>query len=141
VIPTRQKDRRLPQREIGFIFQRYQLIPKYSVLQTLLCAFAARGIAQGGGEAEHGKDELWAFERLAHKPSELSGGQQQAGNRPRAGGNPAILLADEHTGALDSSTGKEVLQLFTSSTDGQTHFHVYPRPECCGLRQAGCKDY
>ncbi len=101
--------------EIGFIFQKYHLIPTYSVMQNIIMPLLIRG--KGHGQAEEECQDtiemLGLDKRLKHKPSELSGGQQQRVAIARAlVGNPAILLADEPTGALDTNTGKEVLGLF-----------------------------
>ena len=102
-------------REIGFIFQKYQLIPKYTVLQNIAMPLLVRGMEHH--QAEQACLEtirmLGLGERMSHKPSELSGGQQQRVAIARAlVGKPAILLADEPTGALDRNTGLEVLELF-----------------------------
>ncbi len=101
--------------KIGFIFQKYQLIPKYTVLQNICMPILIRGKSRR--EAEEACAEtirlLGLGERTRHKPSELSGGQQQRVAIARAlVGRPSILLADEPTGALDSTTGREVLELF-----------------------------
>ena len=102
-------------RKIGFIFQKYQLIPRYSVLQNIAMPILIRGQTRKEAEAQCMETIrlLGLSERLGHKPSELSGGQQQRVAIARAlVGQPSILLADEPTGALDSATGREVLQLF-----------------------------
>ena len=101
--------------KIGFIFQKYQLIPRYTVLQNIWMPVLIRGSSRR--EAEEQCMEtirlLGLGERVTHKPSELSGGQQQRVAIARAlVGRPSILLADEPTGALDSATGREVLELF-----------------------------
>lgn len=111
---------RIRNQHIGFIFQRYQLIPKYDVLQNTIMPLLIRGVSHK--EAVQTATEkltlLGMGERLHHKPSELSGGQQQRVSIARAlVGNPAILLADEPTGALDSKTGQDVLQLFQELND------------------------
>jgi putative ABC transport system ATP-binding protein len=101
--------------EIGFIFQKYHLIPTYTVMQNIIMPLLVRGKNHFEAEEEC-KDTIEMLgldKRLKHKPSELSGGQQQRVAIARAlVGNPAILLADEPTGALDTTTGKEVLSLF-----------------------------
>lgn len=94
---------RIRNQHIGFIFQRYQLIPKYDVLQNTIMPLLIRGVSHK--EAVQTATEkltlLGMGERLHHKPSELSGGQQQRVSIARAlVGNPAILLADEPTGAV-----------------------------------------
>lgn len=102
-------------REIGFIFQNYQLIPTYNVLQNIIMPLVIRGM--GHKEAEEKCMEtirlLGIDHRMGHKPSELSGGQKQRVSIARAlVGEPALLLADEPTGALDTASGQEVLKLF-----------------------------
>ena len=101
--------------EIGFIFQKYQLIPKYDVLLNTILPLLIRGVPrQEAIRLATEKLTLLGMEkRLRHKPSELSVGQQQRVSIARAlVGSPAILLADEPTGALDSKTGADVLALF-----------------------------
>ena len=102
-------------RYIGFIFQKYHLIQKYSVLRNVMMPLLLRGASAGEAEeaAREQLDRLGMSDRIYHKPNELSGGQQQRVAIARAlVGKPAILLADEPTGALDSATGREVLKLF-----------------------------
>ncbi|MBR2008996.1 MAG: ABC transporter ATP-binding protein [Peptococcaceae bacterium] len=111
---------RLRNQHIGFIFQKYQLIPKYDVIQNVILPLLIRGVPRKEAvEIAREKLQLLGMgERLHHKPSELSGGQQQRVSIARAlVGNPAILLADEPTGALDSKTGQDVLRLFQELND------------------------
>ena len=98
---------------IGFIFQQYNLIPKLSVLENVELPLIYRGMSP----KERHERALNALERVGLKdrakkmPSQLSGGQQQRVSIARAlAGDPSLMLADEPTGALDSKTGKEVLE-------------------------------
>ena len=111
---------RIRNRYIGFIFQKYQLIPKYDVLQNTMMPLLIRGVPrkEASEQATEQLRLLGMENRLHHKPNELSGGQQQRVSIARAlVGQPAILLADEPTGALDSKTGQDVLQLFQQLND------------------------
>ena len=101
--------------EIGFIFQNYQLIPTYNIMQNIVMPLLMRGMSYKDAEKECMEivQLLGLEDRLKHRPSELSGGQKQRVSIARAlVGQPAILLADEPTGALDQSSGKDVLKLF-----------------------------
>lgn len=107
-------------KEIGFIFQNYQLIPTYNILQNIIMPLVVRGMSSKDAE-EKCMDTIRMLgidHRLGHKPSELSGGQKQRASIARAlVGEPAILLADEPTGALDSNSGADVLKLFQKLND------------------------
>ena len=101
--------------KIGFIFQKYHLIPKYSVLQNVMMPLLIRGTDRKSAQdrAEKILEMVGLQQRKTHKPNELSGGQQQRVAIARALiTHPAVLLADEPTGALDSKTGQEILALF-----------------------------
>ena len=101
--------------KIGFIFQNYQLIPTYNVMQNIIMPLLMRGMTHEEAEEKcRNTIQLLGLDhRIGHKPSELSGGQKQRVSIARAlVGQPAILLADEPTGALDQTSGKDVLKLF-----------------------------
>lgn len=107
---------RLRNHEIGFIFQNYHLIPTYTVMQNIIMPLLMRGADRKTAEKDCGEviSMLGLSDRLRHKPSELSGGQRQRVAIARAlCSKPTLLLADEPTGALDQSSGTEVLRLFT----------------------------
>lgn len=106
--------------EIGFIFQNYQLIPTYNVVQNICMPLLMRGMTyhEAKKECTETIKLLGLSHRTDHRPNELSGGQKQRVSIARAlVGKPAILLADEPTGALDSQSGKEVLKLFKQLND------------------------
>ncbi len=106
--------------KIGFIFQKYHLIPTYNVLQNIVMPLLMRGMSLKDAKNESMEiiEMLGLKERMKHRPNELSGGQQQRVAIARAlVGQPAILLADEPTGALDKSSGTEVLKLFQKLND------------------------
>lgn len=101
--------------KIGFIFQNYQLISTYNVMQNIVMPLLMRGMSYKEAEEQCLETVrlLGLDNRIVHRPSELSGGQKQRVSIARAlVGKPAILLADEPTGALDQSSGKDVLKLF-----------------------------
>ena len=106
--------------KIGFIFQKYHLIPTYNVLQNIVMPLLMRGMSLEEAK-EASKDiiqMLGLTDRINHKPNELSGGQQQRVAIARAlVGQPALLLADAPTGALDQNSGAEVLKLFKKLHD------------------------
>ncbi len=111
---------RIRNEEIGFVFQKYHLIQTYNVLQNIVMPLLLRGMSLREAEEESLDtiEMLGLSDRIRHKPKELSGGQQQRVAIARAlVGKPAILLADEPTGALDQSSGKEVLKLFRNLND------------------------
>ncbi len=105
---------RLRSREIGFIFQSYNLLPRMSALENVAAPLIYQGMGRRDREARAraALERLGLGDRLAHEPTELSGGEQQRVAIARAlVTEPAILLADEPTGNLDSASGAEVIEL------------------------------
>ena len=109
---------------LGFIFQQYNLLPKLNLLENVEVPL----MYAGGSKRERKKRAKEALEsvglgdKLKNLPSQLSGGQQQRVSIARAlVGKPSVILADEPTGALDSNTGREVLELLKSlNNEGHT---------------------
>ena len=99
---------------LGFIFQQYNLLPKLNILENVEVPLMYRGVgrAERKAIAQKALERVGLGDKVHHKPSQLSGGQQQRVSIARAlAGNPAVILADEPTGALDSRTGREVLAM------------------------------
>lgn len=123
---------------IGFVFQFHQLLPEFSALENVcIPAFIA---GKGKQEAEERAKELLGYlkltDRLEHKPSELSGGEQQRVAVARAlVNNPSVILADEPSGNLDSDNKRELHRLFFDLRDkfGQTIIIVTHDRELAGM--------
>ena len=121
-------------RKIGFVFQFHHLLPEFTALENVMIpAFiAGRSRKDAEGTAKALLTDLGLAERLSHKPSELSGGEQQRVAIARTLiNNPAVLFADEPSGNLDSKTKEELHNLFFALRDkyGQTIIIVTHDPD------------
>lgn len=102
-------------KKIGFVFQKFNLLPRLTALQNVMLPLLYRGISESEA-MERAKQKLTLLgleDRLTHRPNELSGGQQQRVAIARAiVGNPDIVLADEPTGNLDSKSSQDAMEIF-----------------------------
>lgn len=119
--------------KIGFVFQNFNLLPRMSALQNVALPMVYGGVPQGVRleTAVRALTMVGLAERKDHRPNELSGGQRQRVAIARAlVNNPAIIMADEPTGNLDSKSGNEIMELFCNLNDqGRTIILVTHEPE------------
>ncbi|MFM8891677.1 MAG: ABC transporter ATP-binding protein, partial [Planctomycetia bacterium] len=105
---------RVRRRRIGFVFQRYNLLPELSLLENVALPLVLDGVAAARSDeaAKAALEAVGLAHRLGHRPDSLSGGEQQRGAIARAlVAEPAVVLADEPTGALDSANSRRVVEL------------------------------
>jgi len=125
--------------QIGFVFQGFNLLPRTSALENVELPMLYQGVkaAERKIRATAALEKVGLGERLDHTPAQLSGGQQQRVAIARALVNqPKLLLADEPTGALDSKTSEEVMDLFTDlNRQGLTIAVVTHEPDIAGYAQ------
>ena len=115
VISTPDELADLRARTIGFIFQTFNLLPRYTALENVMLPLVYAGVAKSARmeRAKSALESVGLADRMEHKPNELSGGQRQRVSLARAMiNNPAIILADEPTGNLDSKTSEDIMALF-----------------------------
>ncbi len=120
-------------REIGFVFQSFHLLPRMTVLQNVMQPLVYRGMPQDERRARavEALGKVGLGDRMGHRPNQLSGGQRQRVAIARAlVGAPSILLADEPTGNLDTRTSAEIMALFDAlHAQGQTVILVTHEPD------------
>ena len=126
-------------RQIGFVFQQFHLLPQMSALENVMLPMVYRGVPyqQRRERATEALIKVGLGNRLHNKPNQLSGGQQQRVAIARAiVNNPLLLLADEPTGALDSHTTQEVMNIFSElHSSGITVVMVTHEPEVARLTE------
>ncbi len=131
----------LRNKTIGFVFQQYHLLPTMTVLENVMVPLRYQGIERSVRKdmALDALEKLGLGERIKHFPNELSGGQKQRVAIARATvTKPAIILADEPTGALDSATGRAVLDLFGKINDSGTTIVIVTHDSGIGAATRRC---
>ena len=126
----------LRRERVGFVFQAYNLVPTLDVRRNITLALDIAGTKPDKAWIAEVVGALGLSDRLKHRPSELSGGQQQRAAIARAlASRPAVVFADEPTGALDTETGRELLRFLRRAVDdfGQTVVMVTHDPNAAAI--------
>ncbi|WP_084572637.1 ABC transporter ATP-binding protein [Methylocapsa aurea] len=130
---------RLRNRDIGFVFQQFNLLRRMTALENVLLPlnYSQSKVSDGATRAKAKLEEVGLGARLGHTPAQLSGGQQQRVAIARALiNNPNIILADEPTGALDTHTSHEIMRLFsTLHAKGLTVIVITHEPDIAGYAE------
>jgi putative ABC transport system ATP-binding protein len=126
---------RIRRHKVGFVFQSFNLIPRTSAIRNVELPLVYAGVQARRNPARRVLEQVGLGDRQKHMPNELSGGQQQRVAIARALINdPAIVLADEPTGNLDSASSNEIMKLFTAlNDDGRTIVIITHEEEIAGF--------
>jgi putative ABC transport system ATP-binding protein len=122
---------RIRGRQIGFVFQTFELLPRQTALRNVELPLTYTGVPRQKARAIAALQRVGLGDRMEHRPNQMSGGQRQRVAIARAlVQRPALVLADEPTGNLDSKTGEEILELFSElHSEGQTIVIVTHEPD------------